>query len=103
MSTFNGFGTKLYGRAQKTGDTFVVTKWVVALYFPIWPLRSMRIRVVEDKFFTVLVYSSSNRRYQILETIPLRNNLGQILRTWAWTLVPAAYFVLWPVIARLRF
>jgi hypothetical protein len=91
MSTFNGIGTTYYGRARRLGDTFVVTEWFTLLYFPIIPIRSRRVRTLNRKTFTVIVFSQSNTQYQVIEEIPLRHNLGQVFRTWCFTLVPLGF------------
>jgi hypothetical protein len=91
MSTFNGFGTKYYGKARRIGDTFVVTEWITALYLPIIPLCSHRVRKISQKAFTVIVYSSVNTQYEVVENIPLNLNLGQVFRTWSFTLALVAY------------
>ena len=39
--TFNGFGTKYYGRREAAEDgSYVTTMWITALYVPILPLGS---------------------------------------------------------------
>lgn len=93
MSTFNGIGTTHYGRAKRIAETYVTTRWLVFLYLPILPLESYRIWPIGDKFFTLLVFSRSSMTYQIVERIPLRNNLVQIIATWSWTLVPLLFLL----------
>jgi hypothetical protein len=98
MSTFNGIGTKFYGSAQKRPDgSYVTTEWFTVLYFPIIPLRSLRIAETGSKFFTVIVYSSRQKQYVILEEVPLSKNLRQVFLTWAFTLVPLAWLMLAPL------
>jgi len=42
--TFNGFGTKYYGRREAAEDgSYVTTLWITALYVPILPLGSYRV------------------------------------------------------------
>jgi hypothetical protein len=45
--TFNGFGTKIYGKRDfEPNGSFVTTKWVVFFWIPFIPLRSFRVRNV---------------------------------------------------------
>jgi hypothetical protein len=42
--SFNGFGTKIYGKRDFGDDgSFVTTKWIVLLWVPLIPLRSLRV------------------------------------------------------------
>lgn len=44
MQTLNGFGTKLYGKSAIDPDgSYIATKWIVVLFFPIIPLGSYRV------------------------------------------------------------
>jgi hypothetical protein len=48
----NGFGTAIYGKRDFERDgSFVATKWVVALFFPLFPLASMRVKVIKGGWF----------------------------------------------------
>ena len=43
--TFNGFGTKIYGKRDFELDgSFLTTKWVVFFWVPLVPLKSFRVR-----------------------------------------------------------
>ncbi|PPT08370.1 hypothetical protein CKA32_005054 [Geitlerinema sp. FC II] len=43
--SINGIGTTYYGRRYfLPDDSYVTTEWVIFLYFPIVPLRSLRLR-----------------------------------------------------------
>jgi hypothetical protein len=45
--TFNGFGTKIYGKRDFEPDgSFLTTKWVVFFWIPLVPLKSLRVRYV---------------------------------------------------------
>jgi hypothetical protein len=45
--TLNGIGTTFYGQRDFRADgTYVTTEWIAFLYFPILPLRSLRVRYV---------------------------------------------------------
>lgn len=42
--TFNGIGTKFYGKRDVGPDgSYVMTEWFVLIYLPIFPLRSLRV------------------------------------------------------------
>jgi hypothetical protein len=44
MSSFNGIGTKLYGkRLIKSDGSYVATKWFIIFLLPFFPLGSYRI------------------------------------------------------------
>lgn len=41
---FNGIGTTFYGKADEDDDgSYVVTEWVIFIFFPIVPLGSKRV------------------------------------------------------------
>ena len=40
MFTFNGIGTKLYGKAKQDDGSYIATKWIVFLFIPLIPLAS---------------------------------------------------------------
>jgi hypothetical protein len=42
MMSFNGFGTNLYGKrdVNLADGSYIATKWMIALFFPIAPLES---------------------------------------------------------------
>jgi hypothetical protein len=84
MYTVNGIGTTCYGRANPIGDTFVATEWFVIIFFPIWPIRCRRMRVIGNDW----AFLGSTTRYQLFEQINFADNLPQITLTWLWTLVP---------------
>lgn len=59
--TFNGFGTKLYGKRDFESDgSFLTTKWVVFLWIPLVPLKSLRVRYVGPGDVTILPGWSRN-------------------------------------------
>ena len=74
----NGIGTRIYGKRDfQTDGSFVTTKWVTFLWFPLFPLSSMRVRPssntpVPDHLpasillaFTGLLAFKSSERYAI--------------------------------------
>lgn len=45
--TLNGFGTKFYGKRDQAVDgSYITTKWLTALYVPVIPLGSYRVKPV---------------------------------------------------------
>ena len=45
MGSFNGTGTRVYGKRDfLTDGSFVTTKWISFLWLPLFPLSSMRVR-----------------------------------------------------------
>ena len=103
MGTFNGIGTKIYGKAQKGADgSYVATNWFTFAYFPIIPLRSMRIREVSTTGFNAIVVAHSKFTYQDLGTVPMKDNLRQICLTWLWTLVPVGLLVVLGIIGTFK-
>lgn len=47
--SFNGTGTRIYGKRDfLTDGSFVTTKWVTFLWVPLFPLSSMRVRPKAD-------------------------------------------------------
>ncbi len=69
MSTWNGFGTKFYGRADQRDDgSYVTTRWMVALMIPYWPLESMRVKPLPpDKPWP---WGDGVDRFLVLERLP---------------------------------
>lgn len=59
--SFNGFGTTFYGeRGHAPDGSYVTTEWIILLYLPIIPLRSLRIaRNPQDDFRAVAFESES--------------------------------------------
>ena len=72
MFTFNGIGTRLYGKAKQDNGTYIATKWIVFLFIPLIPLAS----------YIVLDWENTgifSRNYELLKT-PL--NWKQIGKTY---------------------
>jgi|SRR5882672_940106 len=66
--TFNGFGTKYYGRREPGDDgSYVTTLWITALYIPVLPLGSYRV-LPYGQATNFLVHRSQN--YHVLR-VPL--------------------------------
>ena len=67
--TFSGFGTQLYGKRSFEPDgSFVTTLWVVLFCIPLIPLKSIRVKYVEES--TVLFGGWSQFYFRINESRP---------------------------------
>jgi hypothetical protein len=89
MLSFNGFGTKIYGKrdVDPMDGSYVVTKWIVALFFPIIPLGSYRVIKEKQPFLT-----GGWPRYQ-MTPVPL--SIRQAIFTYlAWWGTPAIIILL---------
>lgn len=89
--SFNGIGTKFYGRAKAGLWDYVTTEWIVFLWVPILPLRSVLV-VAPGAIEEVGAQSekrggSGSFRWsgQTLRTRPAPLNLRQIAIGYAWT------------------
>lgn len=82
----NGVGTKFYGRAEERADgTYITTKWFIFFYVPLIPLRSYRVkRIDEGGFF-------ANKLYQTQE---VGRCWPQIRKTYAVGAATVVVFVL---------
>jgi hypothetical protein len=77
--TFNGIGTTIYGaRDFKPDGSYIATEWLVFVYVPVIPYRSMRI-LPNGKTTNAVVYRSSG--YQILQKTGI--NFLQVLSVYA--------------------
>lgn len=62
--TLNGFGTKFYGKRDQAADgSYVTTKWVTALYIPVIPVGSYRVKPV-GQGTNLLIHRSQNYQVQ---------------------------------------
>jgi len=85
----NGFGTRLYGKRDFRADgSYVTTQFVSALWIPLIPFGSQRIRPLSGVNIGVF----SNMRYAILEKLPL--NIKQVLCVWGFAASIIAVFSL---------
>ena len=102
--SINGIGTFYYGREDGRADgSYVTTEYAVFFFFPLFPLRTLRVRRLAFKDSTALqalgaLYEGGAQTrvdYQVLETMPLR--AGQVIQTFTkgWLLVPVV--LLWPL------
>lgn len=91
--TINGVGTHFYGSRDEGPDgSYITTEWLVVIYIPLLPLRSMRVLpLASDATFP---FSSSQR----FMSRPTRLNWRQVLNVYLVLflipLVPAALLFL---------
>ena len=67
--TINGFGRKLYGRADyhKESNSYITTLYYVFLFIPILPLKRFRVKLEGGYFYIV----SSSNTYTFMWELPL--------------------------------
>ena len=81
--SFNGFGTKLYGKRNFEPDgSFSTTLWVVILWIPLIPLKSIRVKDVGSGPSTL--FSVWSRSYLVLAQSRL--DVRQVLNVYAYML-----------------
>jgi hypothetical protein len=72
MFTFNGIGTKLYGKAKQDDGSYIATKWIVFLFVPLIPLASYLVLDWENTGIL-------SRNYELIK-VPL--NKKQVGKTY---------------------
>lgn len=83
--TFNGVGTSLYGaRDFRPDGSYITTEWLVFIYAPVLPLKSMRI-IATGNNRNYFFYASTG--YRILERTKL--NIHQVFSVYLWFAVVA--------------
>jgi|ERR1035437_3994201 hypothetical protein len=88
--SFNGIGTRLYGKRDFRPDgSYVTTEWAAILWIPALPLKSMRIH--ETAGTDVGVFS--NLKYVILEQTPYLHK-KQVLCVYSFAAAVVACFLL---------
>ena len=92
MFTFNGIGTRIYGKRDlnPADNSYIATKWFTLLYFPVIPLGSYRvIKAKQESFFAV-------QKYQMTK---VALNVKQVIVTYlAWWAIPVL-LIGWALIA----
>ncbi|MDR3352287.1 MAG: hypothetical protein LBO00_04615 [Zoogloeaceae bacterium] len=85
-NTINGIGTTFYGQAKFRRDgSFVTTKWFVLAFFPLFPMKSYRLRRIEDDENSSIPFLSKPPFYELLEELPADG--AQVLRVWAYAFI----------------
>ena len=88
--SFNGFGTKFYGAREFWPDgSYITTEWVVILFFPVIPIRSLR--VIETGSTSVTFGTKTT--YDVLAKT--RPNLMQVLYVYGFGLLCVFWMVAW--------
>jgi hypothetical protein len=88
--TFHGIGTKFYGQRDFRSDgTYITTEWLVFLYIPVIPLRSLRVGFKGSQDIPMLWHRESFAIYE--KTYP---NWKQVLYVYSYMFS----YVLWIVV-----
>jgi hypothetical protein len=91
--TINGIGTTFYGKRDFRADgSFLTTEWVSLLYFPLFPLRSLRVRYLGqgERAFPIGVGSSDN--YAVYDKTP--PNLKQVIYVYGYAVFAVGWVFL---------
>lgn len=91
--TFNGIGTMFCGQRDfQTDGSFTTTEWIVFLYVPLIPLRSLRVQHKGPAETRFPIGFSSAESYAIHErTFP---NWRQVICVYCFTVSVAAWVLL---------
>jgi hypothetical protein len=88
--SINGFGTKFYGARDFWPDgSYITTEWVVVLFFPILPIRSLRVIATGSTSVTF----GTKTTYDVLAKT--RPNLTQVLYVYGFALLCVFWMVAW--------
>ncbi|MGA3265927.1 MAG: hypothetical protein ABSE16_03790 [Verrucomicrobiota bacterium] len=91
--TFTGTGTTFYGKRDfRTDGTFLTTEWVSIVYFPIFPIRSLRVFYqgpAERRFPFGVGWSES---YAVHEKLP--PNLRQVFYVYGYAFLTVGWMLL---------
>lgn len=80
-----GIGTTFYGKRDFRADgSFITTEWVSLIYFPILPLRSLRLRSQSSAMSGSLIGIGVEENYEVYQrTSP---NLKQVIYVYGYAL-----------------
>jgi hypothetical protein len=92
--SFNGFGTTLLDYRALPDGTYRATRWIIALFLPVFPLKTYIIEPVTQEFS----YGQETTRFNILGEARL--SIGRVLRTYLLAFVGLLPAVLGYVYAR---
>jgi len=87
-----GTGISLLGYERQKDDTYLVTRWITVLFFPLMPLSSWIIRPLESRFLNVGAAMGESHTFTIVRRAPL--TAVTILRTYAYALTLAVVALL---------
>jgi hypothetical protein len=66
-----GFGTTFIGKRDFWPDgSYVTTEWMVAFFFPLVPLRSLRVKPAPQRVTFLYVVGSAEREYVVCDETP---------------------------------
>lgn len=88
--TFNGIGTMFYGECDFRPDgTFITTEWLVLFWIPLFPVRSLRVRLQGETDTRGIFGSGITENYMAYGKCRL--HLHQALRTQGFFAFMAAW------------
>ncbi|MDP2947131.1 MAG: hypothetical protein Q8N88_03370 [Nanoarchaeota archaeon] len=95
MSRLQGIGTAYYGKnhCNPQDNSYITTEWFVLFLLPIIPLKSLRVIKIGKQEKNYLVAWSHTVGYRILQEIPLKNNIRQIIKTYLFAYGGIALFI----------
>ncbi len=95
MIRFQGIGKAYYGKKDidQNDNSYITTEWFVFFLLPIFPIKSFRLIKTNRQDRSHIVLYSSIISYQILEEIPIRFNMSQIIRTFILTYSMLSFFI----------
>jgi hypothetical protein len=76
FNSYNGFGTTLLDYRARPDGTYEATRWVIALFLPIFPLATYVIRPTGQE----RTYGRETSKFRVVGRVPLTN--ARILRTY---------------------
>jgi hypothetical protein len=87
-ASFNGFGTRYYGKCAHSDDqSYLTTEWIIALYIPVIPLKSLRLK--KDPSRDKISPISTSEGYVVFQIVPIF--WPQVLRVYAFVFG----FIIW--------
>ena len=93
MLSFNGIGTKLYGKREvnQADGSYIATKWFIFIFLPVIPLASYRVIKAKQKFLTLA--------YPQYQMTPVPLNFDQIRNIYLAVWGPIVLLILIGMIA----
>jgi hypothetical protein len=89
-SSIQGFGTAFVGQRDFWPDgSYVTTEWIVVLFLPLIPLRSVRVKASPMRVRTLYVAASTHRDYVICDE--RRPHLKQVACVYGFAIFYAAW------------
>ena len=88
--TLNGIGTRYYGSRTLPDGTYITTEWFVIFFFPIFPVRSVRILDASAPSGIPGMWSHQSIKVQ---KVPL--DVRMVLQLYAWIIGGILALFLW--------